>query len=96
LLILNSEKSISDTLPVCPFNAPMVARYSHVPFKPSAASFAEPHYSSTASHCSRLAAELSVSERTVYRDLAELATQGVRGEAGIGYVLKPGFSSCHP
>ncbi len=41
----------------------------------------------------QLAAELQVSERTVYRDLSELASQGVRveGEAGIGYVLKPGF-----
>ncbi len=41
----------------------------------------------------RLAAELEVSERTIYRDLAELTSQGVRieGEAGVGYVLKPGF-----
>jgi predicted DNA-binding transcriptional regulator YafY len=41
----------------------------------------------------QLAAELQVSERTVYRDLSELASQGVRleGEAGLGYVLKPGF-----
>src|SRR5436190_1720743 len=41
-----------------------------------------------------LAAELGVSERTVYRDIATLVGQGapVEGEAGIGYVLKPGFT----
>ncbi len=41
----------------------------------------------------QLATELDVSERTVYRDISELASQGVRveGEAGLGYVLKPGF-----
>ncbi len=40
-----------------------------------------------------LARELEVSERTIYRDLAELATQGapIQGEAGIGYVLHPGL-----
>ncbi|MBV8537554.1 MAG: YafY family transcriptional regulator, partial [Alphaproteobacteria bacterium] len=40
-----------------------------------------------------LAAELGVSERTVYRDIATLAGQGalIEGEAGIGYVLRPGF-----
>jgi predicted DNA-binding transcriptional regulator YafY len=40
-----------------------------------------------------LAAELNVSVRTVYRDIAALARQGVpvRGEAGIGYVLDAGF-----
>jgi predicted DNA-binding transcriptional regulator YafY len=40
-----------------------------------------------------LARELEVSERTIYRDLAELATQGapIQGEAGIGYVLRPGL-----
>jgi predicted DNA-binding transcriptional regulator YafY len=40
-----------------------------------------------------LARELEVSERTIYRDLAELAVQGasVRGEAGVGYILAPGF-----
>lgn len=40
-----------------------------------------------------LAAELDVSVRTVYRDIAALARQGVpvRGEAGIGYVLDAGF-----
>lgn len=41
----------------------------------------------------QLARELEVSERTVYRDLAALADQGapISGEAGIGYVLKPGL-----
>lgn len=40
----------------------------------------------------RLAQILDVSERTIYRDIAELAAQGapIAGEAGIGYVLKPG------
>ncbi|WP_339428423.1 MULTISPECIES: helix-turn-helix transcriptional regulator [unclassified Pseudomonas] len=41
----------------------------------------------------RLAQELSVSLRTVYRDMATLQAQGadIRGEAGIGYILRPGF-----
>ncbi|WP_298985217.1 YafY family protein [uncultured Roseibium sp.] len=36
---------------------------------------------------------LEVSKRTVYRDIAALMAQNVpiRGEAGIGYVLEPGF-----
>jgi predicted DNA-binding transcriptional regulator YafY len=40
-----------------------------------------------------LAAELDVSERTLYRDVAELTAQGapIYGEAGIGYVLRPGL-----
>lgn len=40
-----------------------------------------------------LARELEVSERTIYRDLSELAAQGapIKGEAGVGYVLRPGF-----
>jgi predicted DNA-binding transcriptional regulator YafY len=40
-----------------------------------------------------LARELEVSERTIYRDLSELAAQGapVQGEAGVGYVLRPGL-----
>lgn len=40
-----------------------------------------------------LAAELQVSLRTLYRDIAALAAQGVpiAGEAGIGYLLRPGF-----
>jgi predicted DNA-binding transcriptional regulator YafY len=40
-----------------------------------------------------LAEELGVSLRTIYRDVATLAAQGapIEGEAGFGYVLKPGF-----
>lgn len=40
-----------------------------------------------------LAAELGVTMRTIYRDVATLASEGVpiEGEAGIGYVLRPGF-----
>jgi predicted DNA-binding transcriptional regulator YafY len=40
-----------------------------------------------------LARELEVSERTIYRDLSTLAAQGapIQGEAGIGYVLRPGL-----
>src|ERR1700730_3671979 len=42
---------------------------------------------------SALAASLGVSERTLYRDIAELSAQGapIYGEAGIGYVLRPGL-----
>jgi predicted DNA-binding transcriptional regulator YafY len=40
-----------------------------------------------------LAEELGVSLRTVYRDIATLVAQGapIEGEAGLGYVLQPGF-----
>ena len=40
-----------------------------------------------------LAGELEVSKRTVYRDMADLIGQRVpiQGEAGLGYVLEPGF-----
>jgi predicted DNA-binding transcriptional regulator YafY len=40
-----------------------------------------------------LARELEVSERTIYRDIAELAARGapIEGEAGVGYVLRPGL-----
>src|ERR1700745_2416158 len=40
-----------------------------------------------------LARELQVSERTIYRDLSELASQAapVQGEAGVGYMLRPGL-----
>jgi predicted DNA-binding transcriptional regulator YafY len=40
-----------------------------------------------------LAEELGVSLRTLYRDIQTLIAQGARidGEAGIGYVLRPGF-----
>src|SRR6185503_20685657 len=42
---------------------------------------------------SQLAAELEVSQRSVYRDVADLIGQRVpiRGEAGIGYVLDRDF-----
>lgn len=40
-----------------------------------------------------LAEELGISLRTVYRDIATLVAQGapIEGEAGLGYVLRPGF-----
>jgi predicted DNA-binding transcriptional regulator YafY len=40
-----------------------------------------------------LAARLEVSTRTVYRDIAHLQGSGlpIEGEAGIGYLLRPGF-----
>ncbi|EYR79293.1 MULTISPECIES: helix-turn-helix transcriptional regulator [unclassified Shinella] len=40
-----------------------------------------------------LAEETGVSLRTLYRDIASLQAQGagIEGEAGLGYVLKPGF-----
>ena len=41
----------------------------------------------------RLAEQLGVSERTIYRDLQTLAGMGapISGEAGVGYVLKAGM-----
>jgi predicted DNA-binding transcriptional regulator YafY len=41
----------------------------------------------------RLAEELGISLRTLYRDIDSLKAQGayIDGEAGIGYVLRPGF-----
>jgi predicted DNA-binding transcriptional regulator YafY len=41
----------------------------------------------------QIAQELEVSERTVYRDVADLVASGVpiRGEAGVGYALERGF-----
>jgi len=41
----------------------------------------------------RLAERLEVSERTIYRDIADLMASGVpvEGEAGVGYVMRPGF-----
>lgn len=41
----------------------------------------------------KLALELGVSLRTLYRDISTLQAQGasIEGAAGIGYVLKPGF-----
>lgn len=40
-----------------------------------------------------MAQELEVSLRTIYRDIADLVTEGVpiRGEAGVGYVLSEGY-----
>ncbi|WP_310621305.1 helix-turn-helix transcriptional regulator [Flexibacterium corallicola] len=40
-----------------------------------------------------LAEELGISIRTLYRDIASLQAQGadIVGEAGVGYVLRPGF-----
>lgn len=40
-----------------------------------------------------LADEMAVSLRTLYRDISSLKSQGaeIEGEAGIGYVLRPGF-----
>lgn len=40
-----------------------------------------------------LAEELSISLRTLYRDIASLRAQGadIQGEAGTGYVLAPGY-----
>ena len=41
----------------------------------------------------QLAEQLEVSERTVYRDVATLTAQGapIEGEAGVGYILRPGL-----
>jgi predicted DNA-binding transcriptional regulator YafY len=43
---------------------------------------------------SALAAELGISIRTLYRDIATLQAQGadIQGEPGLGYVLRPGFT----
>ena len=40
-----------------------------------------------------LADELNISLRTLYRDIATLQGQGadIAGEAGVGYVLRPGY-----
>jgi predicted DNA-binding transcriptional regulator YafY len=40
-----------------------------------------------------LAAETGVSLRTLYRDIATLQAEGadIEGEAGVGYVLRPGY-----
>ena len=40
-----------------------------------------------------LAERLEVSERTIYRDIADLMTSGVpiEGEAGVGYIMRAGF-----
>jgi len=41
----------------------------------------------------KLADELDISIRTLYRDIATLQAQGadIEGEPGVGYVLRPGF-----
>jgi predicted DNA-binding transcriptional regulator YafY len=41
-----------------------------------------------------LAQKLNISPRTLYRDIATLQAQGARidGEAGVGYLLQPGFT----
>lgn len=41
----------------------------------------------------KLAAQLEVSHRTIYRDIADLQSTGVPidGEAGVGYVLRSGY-----
>jgi predicted DNA-binding transcriptional regulator YafY len=41
-----------------------------------------------------LAGELSISLRTLYRDIATLREQGaqIEGDPGVGYVLRPGFT----
>src|SRR5581483_9434258 len=41
----------------------------------------------------RLADELNISIRTLYRDIATLQSQGadIEGEPGVGYILRPGF-----
>jgi predicted DNA-binding transcriptional regulator YafY len=41
----------------------------------------------------RLASELEVSVRTIYRDIVTLQDQGAQidGEPGLGYILRPGF-----
>ncbi|URK17975.1 YafY family transcriptional regulator [Thalassospira sp. GO-4] len=40
-----------------------------------------------------MAEELEVSERTIYRDIRDLAASGVpvEGEAGVGYILRDGY-----
>src|ERR1700761_523826 len=40
-----------------------------------------------------LAALLGVSERTIYRDISDMIARGVpiEGEAGVGYIMRPGF-----
>ena len=41
----------------------------------------------------RLAEDLEVSERTIYRDILDLVSSGVPidGEAGVGYIMRGGF-----
>lgn len=46
-----------------------------------------------ATRASDLAALVGVSERTIYRDIKDMVRRGVpiEGEAGVGYILRPGF-----
>jgi predicted DNA-binding transcriptional regulator YafY len=46
-----------------------------------------------ATRATDLATLLGVSERTIYRDIADMVSRGVPidGEAGVGYILRPGF-----
>jgi predicted DNA-binding transcriptional regulator YafY len=46
-----------------------------------------------ATRASDLAVILEVSERTIYRDIGDMIGRGVPidGEAGVGYILRPGF-----
>jgi predicted DNA-binding transcriptional regulator YafY len=46
-----------------------------------------------ATRAADLARLLGVSERTIYRDVADMIARGVpiEGEAGVGYILRPGF-----
>jgi predicted DNA-binding transcriptional regulator YafY len=46
-----------------------------------------------ATRAADLAAHLEVSERTIYRDIANMVSRGVPidGAAGVGYILRPGF-----
>jgi predicted DNA-binding transcriptional regulator YafY len=46
-----------------------------------------------ATRAADLAALLGVSERTIYRDIGDMVARGVpiEGEAGVGYILRPGF-----
>jgi len=41
----------------------------------------------------KLADELNISIRTLYRDIVTLQLQGadIEGEPGVGYILRPGF-----
>ncbi len=41
----------------------------------------------------RLSEDLEVSERTIYRDMADLIGSGVpvEGEAGVGYLMRSGY-----
>ena len=45
------------------------------------------------SRADELAQTFEVSARTIYRDIAHLQASGlpIEGEAGVGYLLRPGF-----